>query len=61
MVRVFFSYKMIKDYIIVGSSKEDHNATGLDSLTNAGSAYIFKNNVFKLKTIIIKNVKNKYI
>lgn len=32
------------DYIVVGAYWEDHNVAGGDSLTYAGSAYIFKNN-----------------
>ena len=32
------------DYAIVGTRFEDQDASGADSLTNAGSAYIFKNN-----------------
>lgn len=32
------------DYAILGAFNEDHNVTGGDSLSEAGSAYIFKNN-----------------
>jgi len=31
------------DYIIVGANQEDHDASGLNQLSNAGSVYIFKN------------------
>lgn len=30
------------DYIIVGAYREDHDATGSNSLSNAGSAYVFE-------------------
>ncbi len=36
--------KIAEEYAIIGAPSEDHNTLGLDSLNNAGSAYIFKKN-----------------
>jgi hypothetical protein len=38
-----YSVAISGDYAIVGAPREDHDATGGDSLSDAGSAYIFKN------------------
>jgi hypothetical protein len=39
-----YSVSISEDYAIVGAPSEDHNATGGNTLSASGSAYIFKNN-----------------
>ncbi len=39
-----YSVSISNDYAIVGAYREDENISNLDSLANAGSVYIFKNN-----------------
>lgn len=42
----FFGYSVAisGDYVIVGAWLENHDTTGGNNLTDAGSAYLFKNN-----------------